>query len=418
MLGSPAISRSVAIVDGYSTGQLLAPAARLRGLSTLHVRSTVEDPAGFEGHFNPDHYDESFQHRHCILETARWLSLRRPKAVMAGAESGVTLTDQIASCLELKGNPIKTTLARRNKGVMWDTAQKAGLAIGKFAYVTLLEQALHWARSLNKWPIVVKPPTGAGTVGVKICHNEQDVIGAFDHIFKKINDMLLINDEVVLQEYLEGPEFAVNTVSSGGEHRVTGVWQYTRAIIEGAATIADTDRLMRWDEAQINDLVSYAFKVLDAVQIKNGPGHMELKVTPEGVRLVEVAARLAGARMSFIESLVTNQNPIEMNLDAYLDPRALTTLPMGYLLKQQAMSVFLRCEGEDSRFSERKITALRALPGVFEAKLYFKEGDLLPRSVNADTLMGQVILLGDDLGMLQESSATIQEWQRRGEFVG
>ncbi|WP_155256601.1 hypothetical protein [Salinispora pacifica] len=54
-------------------------------------------------------------------------------------------------------------------------------------------------------------------------------------ILDKTNLMLRVNEAVLVQEFLTGDEFVVNTVSRDGVHRFTDVWLCTKIDIGRAA---------------------------------------------------------------------------------------------------------------------------------------------------------------------------------------
>ena len=78
-------------------------------------------------------------------------------------------------------------------------------------------------------------------------------------------------------------------------------------------------------EPRAASLVSYMFGVLDALNIRNGPGHGEVKWGADGVPcLVEVGSRCHGAEGMWIPIAdeVYGYNQVSATLDAYVDAGA------------------------------------------------------------------------------------------------
>ena len=61
--------------------------------------------------------------------------------------------------------------------------------------------------------VVVKPARGAASGDVYVCRGEEEVKTAFEKIKGSPKYGGGVNEEVLVQEYLEGQEYAVDTVS-------------------------------------------------------------------------------------------------------------------------------------------------------------------------------------------------------------
>jgi len=60
---------------------------------------------------------------------------------------------------------------------------------------------------------VVKPVQSAGTDDVFLCQSVDEAVVAFERIFNKINGIGLLNDCVLVQEFLQGKEYVINVQS-------------------------------------------------------------------------------------------------------------------------------------------------------------------------------------------------------------
>jgi hypothetical protein len=78
-------------------------------------------------------------------------------------------------------------------------------------------------------------------------------------------------------------------------------------------------------------LINYCNNVLDALQIKNGPGHAEIILTPSGPYcLVEMNCHAHGGDgnwRSMAQALTGGYSQVEGTVDAYLDKKAFSMLP-------------------------------------------------------------------------------------------
>ncbi len=67
---------------------------------------------------------------------------------------------------------------------------------------------------------VVKPVESAGSDDVFLCESKDDVKNAFERINGKINGLGQKNDAVLVQEFLDGTEYVVDSVSLDGNRKV------------------------------------------------------------------------------------------------------------------------------------------------------------------------------------------------------
>ena len=80
---------------------------------------------------------------------------------------------------------------------------------------------------------VVKPVDGAASEGVHICSSPAEVRSAFAELQGSTNVLGLENTQVLLQEYLKGEEFVVDTVSRSGVHKCVAIWKYDKRMYIG-----------------------------------------------------------------------------------------------------------------------------------------------------------------------------------------
>ena len=99
-------------------------------------------------------------------------------------------------------------------------------------------------RVLKGWPVtsgafkaVVKPCEGAGSDGVTICNSKQEVRDAFLKLDGTRNVLGLTTYEVLVQEYLVGDEYVVDTVSRDGVHKCVAIWKYDKRIYNGSPVV-------------------------------------------------------------------------------------------------------------------------------------------------------------------------------------
>eukprot|EP00752_Nemacystus_decipiens_P001229 g1228.t1 len=191
---------------------------------------------------------------------------------------------------------------------------------------------------------VVKPARGCASGSVFRCSGEGEAMEAFEKILgtPKYGTPGEFNDEVVVQEFLVGTEYVVDTVSRDGEHKAVAIWRYDKGPANGAPFVYFSVKLMPSDGEAEQKVVEYAFKALDALGVKFGPTHTEvMMVAPaddgggseKDLRgagtptLVEVNTRWHLTDFAPLTDACVGYNAVEETLSAYLDPKRFDGLP-------------------------------------------------------------------------------------------
>jgi biotin carboxylase len=142
---------------------------------------------------------------------------------------------------------------------------------------------------------VVKPLQSAGSEDVYLCTRKEQAEDAFHRIMGKTDGLGDVNESVLVQEFLEGREFAVDKVSRDGVHKVVAIWEYEKRPTNGSSFTYYGRRLRDPELPEVRKSILYGDKVLDALAIRHGPSHMEIIYNEEtGPCLVEVGARCHG----------------------------------------------------------------------------------------------------------------------------
>ncbi len=252
------------------------------------------------------------------LEMVRELD---PVLIVAGSEKGVALATRLSDDLNLLGNSYKNIEAMTLKDKMQERIGECGLRSIKGQVVTSLEEAIEFYDSANLKKVVVKPIYSAGSSSVKICMNKEEMINNIEALFEDYNCYGGENTELLVQEYIEGEEYIVNTVSSEGKHMVTLIWKYSKVKTSDGSIIYDimetVDDLGRGQA----EMVEYAYMVADAIGIEYGPVHGEYMIDENGPVLVEVNCRPCGGTLApdFLDR-ISGQHETDSILDAYLKP--------------------------------------------------------------------------------------------------
>ena len=81
---------------------------------------------------------------------------------------------------------------------------------------------------------------------------------------------------MLLQEYLVGEEWIVDTMSRDGEHVVVAIWRYDKGEANGAPFCYYGAEPVGCTDERARGVAAYALAVLDALEWRWGPVHMEV----------------------------------------------------------------------------------------------------------------------------------------------
>ncbi|MFE0063460.1 ATP-grasp domain-containing protein [Streptomyces sp. NPDC059003] len=382
--------RYIALVDTYAFTQRLAPAFRDAGYIPIRVQSTEQVPRFYQGHADPFPYTADIVHCGDPGETASLLAPYRPVAVVPGGEVGVELADILSEALQeerpdVPSNGTALSSARRDKYVMVERIKAQGLR-GAEQILVQSEDELHaWHASLSR-RVIIKPLRSGANDGVMWCDTPDDSVRAFRRMSRRENIFSESEDGVVAQEYLVGTEYFVNTVSRDGLHHVCDIWKTHCISVNGKNDLKVASQLLPCTGEAQDQLVPYAYEVLDALGIRHGPAHSEIKLTPDGPCLVEVGARIAGVDLPGYAHLATGESQIDWTVDAYVRPdRFQQRHARRYELRANVACARMVAPRSGQLVSYRGLNAIKTLESLRELNIHVKPGEWISQTVDDTT---------------------------------
>lgn len=401
------------VVDAYSTGARLAPRFAAAGMPVVHVQSSPRLPDFYARAFRAGDFVENVVHDGDLEATAAAVGAHDPAFVVVGAEPGVPLADALSERLGLPSNGSELSAARRDKNAMGEALRDAGLRTAEALKTADAGEAVAWAAGRGGAPVVVKPLDSAGTDGVSICDGPAAITAAFAVNLGRPNALHGANEELLVQELLEGTQLFVNSVSWDGVHHVSEVWRDNK-LRAGANFIYDYEELLPRHGEQQDQVVPYVESVLDALGIRYGPAHTEVMLTATGPVLVESGARMHG---SVPDEIVDRCTPSHQTLtaEAYLDPHAVARRAQRpYELAAGAYCVMLISRHEGRIVSDAGLREIEALPSFAGTISMLGPGDMLKRTIDLFSCPGIIYLVDPDRRQLKTDYDRIRELDAEG----
>lgn len=248
---------------------------------------------------------------------------------------------------------------------------------------------------LSEWsfPLILKPVDSYSSRGVFKVENEAELRAYYPQTVAFAS-----NGEVILEEFMEGRQIGAECITFQGETTVVQTTGYVNTPYPYCVEIElyqpsglSDDMLER-----VKDVVKRAHR---AVGIENGGSNIEIMITEEGPKVIEIAGRLSSDHVSsYLPILSTG---VDMS-------RALCRVVMGEAPDlrpthaRYSIICFYTWEVGARVVETRPIEEFKAHPWVTHAALKFDPGDILPPVTESMHRHGFFITSGDTQEELQE----------------
>jgi hypothetical protein len=408
--------KTCATVDGVSSGSLLAAECGRRGFGVIHVRSHEYTAPVVLHSFHREDYLVDVPAMAPELQ-ARILLSHCVRFIIAGAECGVERADLLNHMLRLPGNDVQCWVIRRNKYEMVEAIQRAGLRAPRQIKTAELSEALAFAARLPEHRVILKPQRSSGSNLVFAASTATRIRDAFNQILSRTTMFGEPNSEVCVQEFLDGPEYIIDTVSRDGEVVVTDMWEYHFADRNGVPFLYDRTDLLPPEDPHVGELADYATRVVDALGIRWGPAHCEVMMTGAGPTVVEVGARLAGAAFPRYAHAAGAMSQISVTADAYTDSVAFGLARSHRSAHDRRCHVVSLISPTNGVFlGHSRLSEIEQLRSFFAADLWLEDGDRVSPTVDVASAPGIIALIHTDPKVLMEDYTAIRRWETSGVY--
>lgn len=238
--------------------------------------------------------------------------LGEPDGITTVVELSISTAARLAAELGLPGPAVESVDKARSKYATREALAAAGLPTPPHAKIES-ENDLEMALSVVGLPAVLKPVSGAASLGIKKVESAEQLLPTYRELKHELSSLVvasgaLVRDEghgvgvaaekvintcFVMERYLDGHEVDVDIVMSEGE------WQYA-AVSDNGPTIEPyfqetwslcPSLLPRHHQVALKELAIGSVKALG---FEDGVFHVECKYTSTGPQLIEVNARMGG----------------------------------------------------------------------------------------------------------------------------
>ncbi|MER5641337.1 ATP-grasp domain-containing protein [Kitasatospora sp. NPDC002227] len=317
--------------------------------------------------------------RRAVRETA--LAHDVAHVLHLGEEATMVATAEEAAALGLAVNPPQALHLLNDKAALRELLAAHGLSPVRTALAASAASASAVVADFG-YPAVVKPTDLQGSLAVRLVRDEAELAAWQDSVAQ-----LGHRGPVLVEEYLRGPEFSVETLSERGNHQVVGITAKRKNADFVETGHVFPAELPEADELAVTELVT---AVLDAAGYRFGPAHTEVILTAEGPRIVESQARLGGDRIPALIRLASGFD-IEGAIFEQLAGRTVTPAKATGV---GAISFFEFRPGPVTKVEG--LDELTALEYVREVKFPYAVGDSLPHTRHSSSRHGNLVVSAAD----------------------
>ncbi|WP_297677989.1 ATP-grasp domain-containing protein [uncultured Bacteroides sp.] len=250
--------------------------------------------------FADKYYNASTIDADAITEVAKQF---QPDGIMTLAtDMPMRSIAQATYCLGLPGITMETAVKSTDKGEMIE-AFKAYKVPSPWYFVVSDFKELQELSSQISYPCIVKPTDNSGSRGVILVNSADELAEAFQYSSTQSR-----GGKIIVEEYLQGKEVSVEIMVVDGDVHVLAV---TDKLTTGAPFFVEMGHsqqssLSVGDIVRIKEVAKLAVK---AVGLNSGPAHVEIMLTKQGPKMIELGARMGG------DCITTHLVPLSTGID-------------------------------------------------------------------------------------------------------
>lgn len=317
----------------------------------------------------------------CLREVKE---LRPAAALGLATEVAVVTVAAIAEHYGLKGPSVEAAYNCTSKLRMRQRFMENAIPSPRFHLITD-EKDLNSLSQLFGYPLVIKPSDSAGSRGVSIVSSLEGLHDAFHHAAK-----FSVSGEILIEEFMEGVEISVEAFIQDGDVTILALSDKKRTEslypLDTQVIFPSTKSLEVQRQAR-----GVARAAIKACKVDNAVVHMEMIVTPNGPKMVELAARGAGFHVfSKMLAWVCDINTVKLLIDISLGNKVELNN-----IKQRGAVLSFPFSDAGTVVSVEGISDVKAIPGIHDVEVYVKEGDKVNELRSGSDRVAHIIAFGN-----------------------
>jgi biotin carboxylase len=337
-----------------------------------------------------------------IAVAQAWHEQERFDGIITFSEASVIAIAAIAEALGLPTIGVPAARCSRNKYLMRQAYERAGVPIPSYRFVTQLDDALAAGAEFG-YPAIIKPTLGAGSHFVFRVDSPQEMQLRFNQAIEGIKEMFWVVSEadgidlgpqgLLVESFLDGREYLMEALAWDDEVYLGSV--VDRITKEGATYDDDVHHapttLPPADLAEVHAVVKRA---AHAQGLRRSVMHAEVRFHNGQPHLLEIAARVGGGGLDEIARITAGYDPIKAVacIGAGVRPDVHHYRPTGVHIT----AMCLICAAGVVRHIDVPDEVSQS-SRTFLLKITARPGDLIRRPPNGNTIFGFLGTTGDCL---------------------
>lgn len=249
-----------------------------------------------------------------------------------------------------------------------------------------------------EFPVIVKPRDNSGSRGVKLCRGKAE-------LQQCMTEALSVSrlDSVLVEEYIEGQEFSIESLHYNGKSEVVQFTEKTTTEFPYNVELGHIQPASISDEnkGRVRGLIA---KIGQALHFENCPSHTELKINDRGIFVIETSPRLGGDYItSTLTPLTTGINMedellrLSLGEDILVKPNHVQYAGVRYLSLDEGKVIK----------NVPDVKSVRDWPNVIDFSFLLHKGDQVNKITSSLNRYGLFIVRGDSRDELINSIAKI-----------
>ena len=208
----------------------------------------------------------------------------------ATVEAHIMAAAAVREATGIPGTSTETAYLCRDKPAMKETLRNAGIPCAQSVRAGTPQEAREFAAAVG-YPLIVKPPAGAGAAGTFKVRNDD----ALETVI--VESGLADGEAVAVEEFIEGHEGYIDTVTIDGEVGHEFITHYYPNVLEAmrerwiSPQMITTNRI---DAPGYREVREMTRRVIDVLDIGTSATHMEWFFGPKGLKFSEIGCRPPG----------------------------------------------------------------------------------------------------------------------------
>jgi biotin carboxylase len=322
--------------------------------------------------------------------------------VMTQTDLGVPTVGAIVDAMGLAGNGSEIAYVSTNKVAMRERFKEFGVPSPIFEGVNAVDEAYEMVKRIG-FPVMIKAVDSAGGRGVSR-------LDSFDGLKEAFEDSLLYSRDkrVCVEEFVEGIEIGAQAFSYDGKLEMALVHNDTVTPPPNYVPIGHSfpSKLPEETIKKIEDAIS---KALTALGIDYGPSNVDLIVTEEGPKVLEIGARMGVTCLPELVYEHTGINWIEQAIRVALGEKP--SLKPKY---NKACAALLLGAEKEGKIEEIIVPdEIEDVSGVVDVSIDVKVGDeVKPFACGGANRIGQVIVRDKTAELAEKKAEMIKQMIR------